>query len=386
MITSSDAQLELKFEVLIHNGMLDFTSIQKVNIELSENMHDLATLDIAGIPPEYLSSYIDLPIAIKLTIAKTHMCVFNGYITYLEPESINKNGLVNNSPFQTTRMYCIGTSYVMRNRRTNVWNNYTLPQIVRELADKYNFTASVPNDPYVFPRLVQSGESDWSLLRKACDYLGYRVNMRNTHIDIWDPFTTLSRYGTTPLYAMSANRGVLNAEPGQVIEFTATVGAVTPESAKVPDTIHALVGDSVVTLSQDISTGYGTPVRSIFADEVAKNADSIEMADAVLRGRSRDKFPFTAHVTVVGDPLIHPGIVVQLGQYNSSIDGLWIVKSVRHEAFRGSAMSYLVIEKDSQFSSTIDPLEKVFPSVVVPDSVIKDFRWISTKEMVNVYS
>jgi hypothetical protein len=386
MITSSNSQLKLEFEVLIHNGPLDFTSIQRVNIELSENMHDLATLDIAGIPPEYLSTYIDLPIAIKLTVATTHSCIFKGYITYLEPRSLNKDGLVNKSPFQTTRMYCIGTSYVMRNRRTDVWNSVTLPQIVRNLADKYNFTASVPNDPYVFPRLVQAGESDWALLRKACDYLGYRVSMRNTHIDIWDPFTTLSRYGTAPVYAMAGNSGMTNAEPGQVIEFNASVGSVTPEAAKVPDTIHALVDDTIVTISKDISTGYGTPIKSIFQDEVPANAESIPMANAVLQGRSRDKFPYTAHLTIVGNPSIQPGMLIQLGTYNSSVDGLWIVKSVRHEAFRGSSMSYLSVEKDSQFSSTIDPLEKVFPSILIPESVIKDFRWISTKELVNVYS
>jgi hypothetical protein len=386
MITSSDSQLKLDFEVLIHNGPLDFTSIQRVNIELSENMHDLATLDVAGIPPEYLSTYIDLPIAIKLTVARTHSCIFKGYITYLEPHSLNKDGLVNKSPFQTTRMYCIGTSYVMRNRRTDAWNNVTLPQIVRNLADKYNFTASVPNDPYVFPRLVQAGESDWALLRKACNYLGYRVSMRNTHIDIWDPFTTLSRYGTAPVYAMSANSGMTNAEPGQVIEFNASVGSVTPEAAKVPDTIHALVDDTIVTISKNISTGYGTPIKSIFEDEVPVNADSIPMANAVLQGRSRDKFPYTAHLTIVGNPSIQPGMVIQLGTYNASVDGLWIVKSVRHEAFRGSSLSYLSVEKDSQFSSTIDPLEKVFPSILIPESVIKDFRWISTKELVNVYS
>jgi hypothetical protein len=385
MITSSNSQLELNFEIIIHNGLLDFTSIQRVNIELSENMHDLATLDIAGIPPEYLTTYIDLPIAIRLTVARTYSCIFKGYITYLEPESVNKNGMVNNSPFQTTRMHCIGTSYVMRSRRTDVWNNVTLPQIVRKLAGRYGLTASVPDDKYVFPRLVQSGESDWALLLKACDYLGYRVSMRTTHIDIWDPFATLSRYATAPVYAMSANAGSLNVRPGQVISFNATVGAVTPEAAKVPDTIHALVDNTVVTLSKDVSTGYGTPIKSIFEDEVPVNAMSLSMANAVLQGRSREKFPYTAHLTIVGNPSLQPGMIIQLGEYNSTLDGLWIIKSVRHEAFRGSSMSYLTVEKDSDFSSTINPLEKVFPATLVPDSVIKDFRWTSTKELVNVY-
>jgi hypothetical protein len=386
MITSSSAQLDIKFEVLIHDGLVDFSSIHHVNIELSENMHDLAVLEISGIPPDFISTYVDLPITIKLTVAKTRINIFNGYITYLEPRSLTNDGLVNSSPFQNTVMHCIGASYVMRNRRTDVWNDVTLPQIATNLANKYNLTVSVPQNNYRFPRLVQSGESDWHLLKKACNYLGYRLSMRRTHIDIWDPFASLSRYRTAPLYTLQGSIGNLNAEPGQIIDFKAMVGAVTPESAKVPDTIHALVNNRIVTLSKDVSTGFGTPVKSIFEDEVPANASTIEMADAVLTGRSRDKFPYTAKVTVVGDPAIVPGTLVQLYKYNSPVDGLWIVKSVRHEMMRGSAVSYLTLEKDSDYSPNIEPSEKVFFSSTPPEPIIKDLRWIATNDFVEVYS
>jgi hypothetical protein len=210
--------------------------------------------------------------------------------------------------------------------------------------------------------------------------------MRRTHIDIWDPFASLSRYRTAPLYTLQGSIGNLNAEPGQIIDFKAMVGAVTPESAKVPDTIHALVNNRIVTLSKDVSTGFGTPVKSIFEDEVPANASTIEMADAVLTGRSRDKFPYTAKVTVVGDPAIVPGTLVQLYKYNSPVDGLWIVKSVRHEMMRGSAVSYLTLEKDSDYSPNIEPSEKVFFSSTPPEPIIKDLRWIATNDFVEVYS
>lgn len=385
MIISSESQLELKFEVFIDNALIEYTSIQKVSIELSENMHDLATLDVAGLPPGYLTSYIDRPIAIRVVVGRSRSRLFNGYISYLEPESVNKDGLVNKSPFQITRIYCLGTSYTMRSRKNDTWNEVTLADIVRTLSDRYDFSASVPQNSYVFPRLIQSNESDWSLLKKACNYLGYRLSMRNTHIDIWDPYATLSRYSTVPVYAMYGNKGGLTTQPGQVLKFNAMVGVVTPESAKIPDRIHALVEDQIVTIDKDISTGYGTPIQSIFADEVAENASSVAMAEAVLQGRSRDKFPFTAHIEIVGDPAIQPGMVVQLLEYNSPLDGLWIVKSARHELFRGSAVSFLTVEKDSEFSSTIEPLEKVFTATQVPDSELRNSRWITTREYVDVY-
>lgn len=385
MITTGSSSIELKFEVLIHNGFLEYTSIQKVNIELEEGKHNLATLDIAGIPPEYLSTYIDLPIAIKVTVGGVRSHTFHGYIVYLEPTSENVQGLVNKSPFQTTRMYCFGTSYVMRSRRTEVHNNKTLVQIAKEFANKYNLTVSVPNDSYVFPRLVQSGESDWEFLSKVVEMSGYRVLMRGVHIDIWDPFALFNRVGVMPLYAMSGNKGSVSAVSGQVIKFHGIIGAVNPIAAKVPDTVHALVNGGITTLSSNVSSGLGIAVESIFADEVSANADSIDMAKNILKSRSRQKFPYIAHVDVVGDPTITPGMLVNIDRYNSALDGIWLVKAVRHEMFRGSSMSYLTLVKDSNFSNVIDPLEKVSSPPELPIPYIKNMRWVTLQELINVY-
>jgi hypothetical protein len=385
MITTGSSSIELKFEVLIHNGYLDYTSIQRVNVELEEGKHNLATLEIAGIPPEYLDTYIDLPISIRITVGGVRSHTFYGYIVYLEPTSENAQGLVNKSPFQTTKVYCFGASYVMRSRRTEVHNNKTIVQIAKEFAEKYNFTVSVPNNPYVYSRLVQAGESDWGFLSRIAEMLGYRVLMRGVHIDIWDPFALFERVGTTPLYAMSGNRGSMNAASGQVIKFHGVVGAVTPTSAKVPDTIHALVDGGVATLSMDVSSGLGTSVKSIFSDEIAKNADSIDMAKAILTGRSRQKFPYTAHVDVVGDPSLEPGMLVNIDRYNSALDGIWLIKSVRHEMFRGSSMSYLTLVKDSNFSDVIDPVEKVPPAPELTNPFIKNMQWVTPHELVNIY-
>jgi len=385
MITTGSSSLELKFDVRISGAYIDFTSIQRVSIELQENMHNLAILDIAGIPAQELTNYIDIPIEISIGVGPLRFHQFIGYVSHLEPTSVNKDGLVNKSPFQLTRMYCLGTSYVMRSRRTTAWDNKTLPQIAKELSEKYGFTVSVPNDPYIFPRLKQSGKSDWNLLVQAAEYLGYSVLMRGVHIDIWDPFAAFSRMETTPIYAMSANAGRLSAQPGQVIKFHGVIGAVTPTSARVPDTVHALVDGSVTSFNREDSTGFGSVVESIFNDEVSANASSVEMASALLKGRSRKKLPYTATVDVVGDPTITPGMVVELEKYDSAIDGFWIVQSARHEMVRGSAMSYLTLAKDSNKSTSIDITAQAPPLVELPASVLKNSRWVTTKELINVY-
>lgn len=386
MITTGASPLDIRFEVVVNGMYLDYASVKRVNIELQENMHNLAVLEVGGIPPHNLTDFIDLPISIKVSIGQIRMYGFVGYITYLEPESINKNGLIDKSPFQLTRIHCLGASYPMRSRKTKVWNNRTLSQIATEIAKDYSLTVSVPNDPYVFPRLVQSGKSDWELLTSAANYLGYQVLVRGVHIDIWDPFAVFSRSGSVPLYAMSGNKGRLNASPGQVIKFHGVIGAVTPLSARTNETVHSLVGNQIVTTSLSTSTGYGETVESIFQDEVGANAQSVEMATALLQGRSRNKLPYIAHVDVVGDPVIQPGMAVSIDRYDSGLDGLWIVQAVRHEVSRGMAMSYLTLAKDSNDIDSINSTVKAALMPELTEPVLKNNRWMTGTEMIHVYA
>ena len=382
MITSGASSLELKFSVSIDGGQLDYSSVQVVNVSLQENMHNLASLEVAGIPPSYLSEYLNLPIVVTVGVGAYGAYTFYGYIYNMVPVSKNKDGLVNNSPFQTTTINCFGATYPMRGKRSRSWEHYTLPQIAKELAGKYNLTVSVPNDPFVFSRWVQSEKTDWESLVEASDYLGYRVCSEGTHIDIWDPYSALTHQGSRSLYAMSGNQGVIKPRPGQVIQFTSQVG----NALKTSDTLHALVDSSVLTSTSNEASGMGVTVQSLFQDEVAENAVSVDMAQAALKGRNRNKFPITASVTAVGDPSITPGMVVELQKYQSGIDGLWLVKSARHEMFRGSAMSYLELVRDTFASVNISPTVVAPPGPTVPPPVLKNKRWCAQTEQVYVYS
>lgn len=391
MITAGSSSLELKFDALIDGVPVDYTSIQRVEIELQENMHNLAMMEIAGIPPQFLLDYVDKPIWLSVSVGQERTYNFYGYIVYLEPESISKQGLVNKSPIQRTRVYCLGPSYVMRNRRNSALNNVSLPMLAKEYASRYRFSISVPNNTTEFPRLIQSNESDWHSLVATANKLGYSVLMRGTHIDIWDPFAALSRDNVfSRLYTITEMMGLGNPLPGQIIKFNAQVGNVTPSNARVPDTLYALTKDqnNIVPVSTDlsVSSGFGTPIISIFEDEVAINADSVQLAKALVDGRSRQKFPYSADLHVVGDPSIEPGMIVSVDKYGSGLDGLWYVKSVHHEFFRGSILSRLSLLKDSlEVNQPVTPVV-VSKRILPPRTVFKDSKWVAEREVFDVYA
>jgi hypothetical protein len=185
---------------------------------------------------------------------------------------------------------------------------------------------------------------------------------------------------------MAGVGGRLNAEPGQVIKFKGIMGAVTDPSHVNNNNIYALVDDAVVNLSLSESSGYGTAVEAIFDGTVAENSSSIEQSKAVLKRMDRTYFPYSAFVDVVGDPIIEPGMVVDLNRYDSALDGYWLVKAVRHEMFRGSAMSHLTLVKDSKYSEDVRVTATSSPLPYLLDPVIKNSRWVATRELVDVYS
>jgi hypothetical protein len=109
------------------------------------------------------------------------------------------------------------------------------------------------------------------------------------------------------------------------------------------------------------------------------------MGQRLVEGELRNKFPFSASVDVVGDPSIQPGGIVNINEYNSQFDGFWYVTGVRHEISQSTMASFVNIVKDSFGGTTSDPVvTSMYASP--PDAVLRNSKWISETEMVNVYA
>lgn len=389
MIFKGSSDLSPRTNIVIDGVAVDYLSIKRLSIELHENMHSVAILEFAGLNPQLITEYVDRPMKISVEIRERDVMDFCGYITHLEPFSLSHSGTVNKSPFQLTRVYCMGASYLMKSKRSRVWENITISEIAQQLADTYKFSVSVPNDPYRFSRLVQSSESDWRFLVNTAKQLGYSVLVENTHINVWDPFKALSqRRAYSALYTSRGLYGNPNPQPGQIIQFDGRIGAVTPDASKTPNTIHVLdkQGNILSISNADSSdhSGLGTPVKTKFTDTYSKNADSFEMGSKLVNGELRRSFPFYAKVTVVGDPGINPGGIVNIKEYNAQFDGFWYVTTVTHELTQSSMVTFLEIIKDSTGASTDTPMY-TSPYVQPPVPAIQDGSWISSTNMVNVY-
>jgi len=389
MIFKTESPLSPDVSITIDSVPTNYLSLQRISIEEQENNHNLVVLDFSGLAPETFFDFIDKPISIDISFPTLGGVSFYGYIGFLEPHSETKSGLVNQSAFQITRMYCFGASYIMKSKKSKAWENVTISDIAKTIADTYKFSVSVPNDSYRFPRLVQSSKSDWEFLKETCNTLGYSISARGTHIHIWDPFQAMNhRISYAVLKTIAGLNGNVSPNVGQILNFDATIGNVSTAGERTPETIHILdKSNAILSVGGNLNketSGLGTPLESPFTDTLSKNADSYEMADKFIMGSLRTKFSMSAIVQITGNPTIKPGGIIKLDKYDTSFDGFWYVRSARHEITHSQLVTTLELIKDGIGDSTpTSTVVQEYKTPPVPSLINK--RWISSTNYVSTY-
>ena len=347
-------------------------------------------VELVGVPSSYVSTYVDRPITASVRINGGKSFTFYGYVTQIEGTSVTNEGTVNNSPFQIIKLICLGSSHLLRSNNTLVWENVTLENIVSDIANDFRLGYSMPVDNYVFKRLVQSEESLWKLLVKACDQLGYVITLTNSHIHIWDKNKSLARQPSyTILRGVKVKKENYSPFPGDVITLESTLGTADVSQQAGNKTVTYLDERGVfVTVDSSQLNGlnsFGTPSESRFYNKLTVSVDSFEKASRYIESKIKQAYPYMADALVFGDPSIVPGGVVKIEGYGGDFDGYWYVNSVTHTLSTDVLTSFLKLEKDG----TYDILPK-FPVVQrylkTPLPILIKDKWVMKSEYVNVYN
>lgn len=390
MITTNLSPLGISWGIAIDGVPFNSQLVQKVQVSFAENQHDMAVIELAGIPSTYVSNYVERPMTLFVRINGGKTFNFYGYVSHIEGTSNTNEGTVNGSPFQILRMVCLGSSHLLRSKNTVVWDNVTLENIVSEIANEFRFGYSIPSDSYVFKRLVQSEESIWRLLVKACDQLGYSITISNSHIHVWDKEKALARQPSyTVLRGVKVKRNDYNPFPGDIVRIESTLG--TPDVIQQSgDKVVSYLDERGVFVTVDSfqlngSGAFGTPVPSRFSNKLATSVDSFDKASRYIQSKVKKAYPYTADALVYGDPSITAGGVVKVEGYGGDFDGYWYVKSVSHELMTDLLTSSLRLEKSGNY----DVLPR-FPVVQryekAPLPVLLKGKWVFKSEYSNVYN
>lgn len=390
MIVTNLSPLGISWNVAIHNSPFSLNKVNRVSLLFGENQHDIAYVDVLGVPLSYLSNYVGKPLTITISVRGDKQCSFYGYVSHIEGSSTTNLGTSNNVPFQTLRIVCMGSSNVLRDVRNQVWENVTLENVVEEIASQHRLGYSVPKDDYVFKRLIQSEESSWQLLVKACRQLSYELTLTNSHIHVWNKSKSPARQPSySVLQGTISQQKDYTPRPGNIIKFDAVLGTpnVVEQSGNKEISYIDEKGTvvSVTSLQTNGDASFGTAIPSDFNNQLSINVDSFEKATRYLKAKMDEAKPYIAEALVYGEPSIRPGGLVRIEGYGGDFNGYWYVHAVSHELFSESLTTVVKLSKDG----SIDALPK-FPVVQryveAPLPILINNKWSMRSQYVNVYN
>lgn len=384
MITPPTHGVAPKFEITINGVEFNYMSLHSIHISLEENMHDLAKIRVAGIPPRAITEYLNTAVDIKVWLNANFYQRFVGTVIEVDPISMTREGLVNRSPFQDATLTCLGASYDMRGPRERMWNNSVLDDVVREFSRRYRFSADVLKTKPVYSQLMQSNESDWQFLVRYSQMMGLSVNCHGTHIHVYDPYKAVGR--NTSLHKLTTLRGDgfdLTQYPGQIFEF---------HGSFLDRRKSGSINKPVISVAQPDGKRYDVSWREINreADRAEDRdvrahwyAESYDEAAAVLGAAQKKGYDYEATATVMFLPGAVPGGVIDVREYKSEFDGLWYVHSVEHTMITGNFSTVLKLRRNRNSQLIQTPVEEFREP---PLSEWSQDRWQARRASVNVYS
>jgi phage protein D len=386
MITKSLHPLSPNVEFSIDGVAVDYTAVQGMDLYLTENEHDMLSIDIVGLPPRAVTDYLGAGVYVLVDSGYGRSQSFYGYIISTEPQIVTRNGLVNRSPVQITRLNCIGASLNMKTVSSRVWDYPTLGNIIKEMAAKYHFSVDYPKDSFKPTRLVQSSESDWSFLRKVIDTFGYTMSVHGTHMHIWDRDKSVGRL--TSYHDLLTMKTDSNNSPCSVMSFSPYLGHLSSlgNSSKTTNTILDREGNvfEMDATNTDIAN-HKTVLSSKFTIPLKTPYQTVEENIRAIASSERYKSVYRAKAEIAAGGGIVPGGTVNLNKYDSAFDGLWYVSSVHHKIGKEKYVTNLELFKNDDY--TQDPeVPNVSNFIKPPTPIMKNGVWVSSLEKVNEYT
>lgn len=154
---------------------------------------------------------------------------FYGYVHTVHQE--------NGPRLNRTTVECVSSSYLMKNTNQKIYKGLTADQIVSKVAATYGFKAITQRHARVRNSIVQSGQSDWQLLRSLAKQTGYALLANNTSITFVSKGKIYAdKKDNAPYfnYVNSETTGITNKYErlyGTVVSFNPHISDEAPEMA-----------------------------------------------------------------------------------------------------------------------------------------------------------
>lgn len=383
MILNHPQGVSPAIEMAIDGAAVDYQAIGEIELCLEENKHDMLTFRIAGLPVRASADYRNRPVRVLFSTGAKYIEEFNGYVIETQPVNITKDGQVNRSPFQESKIVCLGSSYVMRGARSRTWHSTPLHEVALEFAEHYGFSVDVPSVPCLNPTIVQSAESDWQFLVRYAGMYGFSVTLHGTHLHVFDPFQAAGRGISFHRLITTKDMKAVRPHPGNLTVFDARLAEHHPDG-RYKDTIATVHPDNGAAFDVTLRELRGLSAPARFEDRLSTHTSTYEQAVRAINARSRSLYDFQATAECLGLAGCKPGGIVNVDKYGSEVDGLWYVGSVKHTINSSVYLTELDLKRNINSELTLSTPVQRFSTPST--AAVVNSVWRASKRNVNVYS
>ena len=349
-------------------------SIQKpptfVELIQKQNNHDILILRFT-ISSDMWFETLKTGVPVKFTWRQQHLSKeWYGYVSFVSK-------IIATQKVNIMEVYCIGSSFVLKEGAVRVFANRTITDVVKQLASEFGLNFVGEKDNRIFEQLVIAGHSYWEWIIEYASKIGYGVYVEGTNLifrpldklidqtisqspilDWANPHTTLEteNEGKTLEYFKVLNGEFIESDLQRSVKIVAGVDPFT----SIETYSHGDPRTTGVNLRSNVSDVYFSEYRS---DQVVHNDVDSESASKASANLVRFNLP--AYARGKGDPRFKPYSTVYIQNTGLLTDGYWVIKEVRHHFSRNKLYeAHLSLMTDGTGSNETSTFRQAKPDLI----------------------
>lgn len=276
-----------------------------------------------------------------------------GYVSYVSKQ-------VSGQTEQIMEVHCVGASFPLKERVSEVFENSTITQAVETIVSKFGFKFIGDPHPLVFEQLVIAGHSYWEWIQEQAKRIGYGVLVDGMSF-IFKPLDKLIDYRITsvPVFSMmgkGVSGGVMYND--RTLDSFVVLNGEYVENPHALRTVKAVGGVDPITGTtfysakspKDVGINLRQSVSDVLFSEIRAEqvAHSHQAAESLSEGAAHNgRLNMPAKVKGQGDPRLKVFAPVVIRGTGDLTDGYWVAKKIKHMFSRnGNYQVELTISTD----------------------------------------
>jgi hypothetical protein len=338
--------------------------IQPREVVLSQKQkhHDIIVLDYFGTSLKNVN-LLKTGVPVKFSWKQANRSMeWLGYVSSVSREF----GTQKSKPM---KVYCVGSSFVLKERKTKTYKNKTIPEIAAVIAKENNLKFVGENHSRRFPQLVVSGHTQWEWLHEQASRIGFIMYVQGTNLVFKSIDKLLDESSSdAPIFQMwDSTIPKQELYPDRTLDYFRVMvgenieGDGPDRASKQIGGVNPVTGESFIAKRSPSNTGSG--MRENISDTLFTEFNSSQVVNSKLDAKNAaegsahlSRFNLPAKVLGQGDPRVSPYKLIYIDGSGAQTDGFWVVKEAVHRIyFSGTYSLEMVVLTDGTQQNRKNP-------------------------------